>query len=105
MAINRWARRTLGENYRPVVTVLDEHTVVERGPYRFVRHPMYSGSALICIGNGTALATWPCFVAWTLPALALTRRIAVEERVLRNGLGERYTSYEASRARLVPGLW
>jgi protein-S-isoprenylcysteine O-methyltransferase Ste14 len=88
-----------------LVTIVEHHEVIDGGPYGVVRHPMYLGSMMICAGVGAALATWPSRIAWTLPPLALLRRISVEERVLRAALGERYKSYAAARARLIPGLW
>ena len=105
IAVNRWARRTLGVFYRPVVTILDDHQIVSGGPYRFVRHPMYLGGTLICAGNAVVLATMPTAAAWVLPPLALVRRIVVEEAALGSALGDRYEAYAAGRSRLVPGLW
>ena len=105
IALNRWGRRTLGAAYRPVVTVLDDHEVVARGPYRVVRHPMYAGTAVLCAGVGTTVAAWPGSVAWALPPLALLQRIRVEEEVLSRALGARYEAYAGGRARLIPGLW
>jgi protein-S-isoprenylcysteine O-methyltransferase Ste14 len=103
------ARRALGARYRPVVTVLADHDVVDAGPYRVVRHPMYLGSTLLCLGLTTTLGAGtragPAALAWLLPPLALLRRIAVEERVLAEALGDRYATYAHGRARLVPGVW
>jgi protein-S-isoprenylcysteine O-methyltransferase Ste14 len=105
MALNRWGRRTLGPAYRPVVTVLDDHEVVVRGPYRIVRHPMYAGTTVLCLGLGATVGSWPASLAWVLPPLALLRRIRVEEEVLSRSLGARYEAYAGGRARLVPGVW
>lgn len=105
LALNRWGRRALAATYRPVVTVVAGHEVVAHGPYRVVRHPMYAGSTLLCAGVGVALGTVPTAAACALPPLALLRRIAVEEAVLAEALGERYDAYARSRARLVPGVW
>ena len=105
LALNRWGRRALAATYRPVVTVVAGHEVVAGGPYRLVRHPMYAGSTVLCAGVGIALGTVPTAAAWTLPPLALLRRITVEEAVLAEALGDRYDAYARSRARLVPGVW
>lgn len=105
IALNRWGRGALAGAYRPVVTVVADHEVVERGPYRLVRHPMYAGSTLVCLGIGVALGTAPVVAAWALPPLALLRRIVVEEAVLAEALGERWDAFAAPRARLVPGVW
>jgi protein-S-isoprenylcysteine O-methyltransferase Ste14 len=105
VAVNRAARRTLGAGYRPVVTVVAGQDVVTTGPYRLVRHPMYVGSALMCLGAGAVLGTVPTALAWALVPVALVRRIVVEERVLAEALGARYEDYARGRARLVPGIW
>jgi len=105
IALNRWARWTLAANYRSLLTVVADHEVVDRGPYRLVRHPMYLGSTLICAGVATILRTWPTAIAWMLPPLGLLHRIEIEEGMLAEELGGRYPRYAAERARLIPGLW
>lgn len=103
-ALNRRAKRTLGANYRPRLTVVPGQRVVTDGPYRFVRHPMYSGSTSICLGIALALGT-PASLAWALPVGALVHRVGVEESLLRDALGSDYAAYEAGRRRLIPGVW
>ena len=103
-AINRLARRELGSNYRAQLTIVDGHEVIESGPYRVVRHPMYSGATLICIGCGLAVDA-PASLAWALPTAALVHRVHVEEQMLRSTLGARYEDFAAGRSRLVPGVW
>ena len=105
IAVNRWARWTLGGQYRPRVTIVERHEVETGGPYAFVRHPMYLGSTLICAGLAVTVATPVAAAAWLVPLTGVARRIAVEERVLREALGERYEAFAAARARLVPGVW
>lgn len=81
------------------------HRVVTTGPYRFVRHPGYSGFAVACVCSGAALGSW-----WSnLPTLGLVlvtlRRTATEDRFLRERL-KGYSAYaEIVRYRLVPGMW
>jgi protein-S-isoprenylcysteine O-methyltransferase Ste14 len=103
-AVNRSARRALGGNYRARLTIVDGHEVVESGPYRIVRHPMYAGATLICFGCGLAVEE-PASATWALPALALLHRVRVEEALLRSELGDRYDDFAQGRARLVPGVW
>lgn len=103
-AFNRVARRQLGSNYRSRVTVVPGHEVVKDGLYGRVRHPMYSGAALICTGAAIAVAS-PASALWVLPVLALVRRIEVEETMLRNVLGADYAHFARGRPRLVPKVW
>ncbi len=106
VAIRQWSHITLGQFHDGLVTVHERHEIVESGPYRFVRHPMYAGSALAFLGIGLALGTWPglviCFVG-TLPAMI--RRIGVEERALRAAIGAPYEQFCEGRARMLPGVW
>ena len=102
--LNRWARQTLGQNYRSRLTIVHHHVVVDRGPYGFVRHPMYLGASLFCLGAGVALDS-PSSATWSLPVLALVHRIRVEEDLLADALGDAYVAYVAGTKRLVPGVW
>jgi len=105
-ALRAWAVLTLGRFFSVVVVVLDDHRVVDRGPYRFVRHPSYTGLMLLLTGLGIALGNWLSVVACTLvPLAALLYRIEVEERALVDELGDAYRVYAHGRRRLVPGVW
>ena len=82
------------------------HRVVSDGPYRYVRHPSYSGIALVLIG--IALATGDVLsviVVAVLGSIGLTVRIRAEERQLTDALGAQYERFAAQRKRLVPGVW
>jgi protein-S-isoprenylcysteine O-methyltransferase Ste14 len=106
VAVRQWSHVSLGRFHQGVVTIHDEHQVVEDGPYRWVRHPMYAGSAVAFLGVGLSLGTYPGLVltfVGTLPSML--RRIRVEERALESALGERYTTFARDRRRLVPGIW
>ena len=101
-----WAVHALGAQFRRVVAVSPDQPVVTTGPYRWVRHPSYTGALLIFGGFGLALANaWSVLVLVVLPTLAYLRRIRVEEAELEAVLGERYTAYAAGRARLIPSVW
>ena len=98
------ARRALGASWSGVVTVRAAQTVVERGPYAVVRHPIYASLLLLAAGSflahpsvGTACLTLGFGVGLGL-------KIVVEERVLRRVLGAAYTSYAARVPALVPQL-
>lgn len=104
-AFNRWARAELGNNYRSQLTIVHDHKVIDSGPYRLVRHPMYTGATVICVGCALAVDAWPASLAWALPAASLVHRVRIEERLLRSALGDRYEHFADSRARLAPGIW
>ena len=106
VAIRQWSHVSLGRFHQGVVTIHDEHQVVEDGPYRWVRHPMYAGSAVAFLGVGLSLGTYPGLLFTFLGTLpAMLRRIRVEERTLESALGQRYTTFARDRRRLIPGIW
>jgi protein-S-isoprenylcysteine O-methyltransferase Ste14 len=106
LAIRVWAIATLGRAFRTTVEVDSGQAVVSSGPYRWVRHPSYTGLLMILTGCGLAAGNWLALaVCALLPLPALLRRISVEEAELTGVLGERYRAYQAQTKRLIPGLW
>jgi protein-S-isoprenylcysteine O-methyltransferase Ste14 len=106
LAVRVWAIRTLGAAFRTTVEVDQGQPVVTEGPYRWVRHPSYTGLLLITVGFGIAFASWLFLVLCAvLPSLAQLRRIKVEESELVRVLGEPYRAYSARTKRLIPGIW
>jgi protein-S-isoprenylcysteine O-methyltransferase len=102
----RWATLTLGAFFRTQVTLLDGQRLVTRGPYRFLRHPAYTGGILVYAGIGLAIGNWLSAVAMPLSLIfAYNRRIRVEEAALRERFG---AEFEANRARtwaIIPFIW
>jgi protein-S-isoprenylcysteine O-methyltransferase Ste14 len=91
----------------PVVKIQRErgHAVATGGPYRYVRHPMYSGSLFFFIGTALLLGSWWGLAFVPVLALLLAIRIPLEERALRAGLAG-YDDYAARvRYRLIPLVW
>jgi protein-S-isoprenylcysteine O-methyltransferase Ste14 len=106
VALRQWAVWTLGRFFTVVVRVSDGQTVVEGGPYRWVRHPSYTGLLLTLLGLGFALGNWLSALALVVvPMVGVVVRIRIEERALLDGLGEPYRTYAEGRRRLVPGVW
>jgi protein-S-isoprenylcysteine O-methyltransferase Ste14 len=81
------------------------HVVVDRGPYRYVRHPGYAGALAFTLASPVALGSWRALIPAALTAAVLVLRTALEDRTLRAELTG-YREY-AGRVpgRLVPGLW
>jgi protein-S-isoprenylcysteine O-methyltransferase Ste14 len=101
-----WAVLSLGRLFTVVVRVADEHVVVDHGPYRYVRHPAYTGLLLTLGGLGVALGSWLSVAALVIfPTAGLVVRIRVEEAALVAALGAPYREYAEHRRRLVPGIW
>jgi protein-S-isoprenylcysteine O-methyltransferase Ste14 len=95
--------RMLGHSFTGVVTVRPEQEVVDRGAYRWIRHPSYSAAFLIFGGIGLALANWISFlIPLVTCAIVYGYRVRVEERALISTLGEPYRSYMRRTRRFVP---
>jgi protein-S-isoprenylcysteine O-methyltransferase Ste14 len=106
IAIRQWSVSTLGRFFTIDVRVQSGQTVVDRGPYRWVQHPSYTGLIATFLGLGLALGNWAALALLAVaPTAGLVYRIRVEEDALLDGLGEPYRRFAASRARLVPGVW
>jgi protein-S-isoprenylcysteine O-methyltransferase Ste14 len=106
IAIRQWAVFTLGRFFTVDVRLHPDQVVVSHGPYRWVRHPSYTGMLVFFIGLGLALTNWASLAAlFLLPALGLVIRIHSEERALFTGLGQSYRDFALTRRRLFPGVW
>ena len=99
-----WARVTLGRNWSSVPQVKEQHEPVVKGPYRIVRHPIYTG--LILAVAGTALAQnrgiWLFMVVLILASYWL--KIRVEERLMMETFPEEYPEYRRRVKALIPGI-
>ena len=101
-----WSFVSLGQYFTLVVMTSADQPVVDRGPYRVVRHPSYTGLFLAFAGVGLMLGNWVSTVgAVGLVLIALIYRLRLEERALSAALGDRYREFAASRARLIPFVW
>ena len=101
-----WSILTLGTFFRRDVMVETGQAVIRKGPYRWLRHPGYTGTLVNTFGLALAFGSWVgAALAVTIATLGHLPRIRVEEAELRDGLGEAYAGYASTTARLVPGLW
>jgi protein-S-isoprenylcysteine O-methyltransferase Ste14 len=106
IALRAWSISTLGRFFQYRIEVQSEHYVVTGGPYRYVRHPSYSGVALVVIGIALAAGdVLGLVVTLILASVGLAVRIPAEERQLTEALGAQYEQFAAHRKRLVPGLF
>jgi protein-S-isoprenylcysteine O-methyltransferase Ste14 len=98
------ARACLGRNWSGTVTLKKDHELVTRGPYRWVRHPIYTGLLLAFMGSGFARGDLGGVVAVVLVLAALWRKLRMEERWMCEQFGEAYLAYRRRVAALVPFL-
>ena len=102
--LRRHCFRMLGDSFTFAVRVAAGQTVVDRGAYRYVRHPSYTAGLLLFIGIGLALGNWISLAAGVLPVFGYVYRIRIEEQALVDGLGAAYATYMKRTRRLIPFL-
>ena len=101
-----WARAHIRGLYSGHVEVQADHRLVQSGPYRFVRHPGYTGFVLMALGVAVGYASWIGLAAvpiLLLPALAY--RMRIEENLLIEQFGDAYRDYVRKTKALIPGIW
>jgi protein-S-isoprenylcysteine O-methyltransferase len=96
----------LGRFFTGNVAIAPDHRLIEEGPYRFVRHPSYTGSLLAFLGLGICYCNWASLAALMFPTLAVfLRRMQVEEAALVAAFGDRYRDYIRRTKRLIPAIY
>jgi protein-S-isoprenylcysteine O-methyltransferase Ste14 len=104
LAFRWYSIRVLGKSFTYVVHTRPDQQVVEKGPYRWIRHPSYTGALLTIIGVLLALTNPLSFLGLILPLAGYAYRIRIEESALVRDLGEPYVDYMRRTKRLVPFL-
>lgn len=105
VALRFYAVLVLGRFFTVMVMVGSDQRVVDTGPYRFIRHPSYTGMLLAITGILLSWGNWAALLG-LLPILAgLAFRIRVEERALTEQLGDAYRAYAQRTRRLVPFIY
>jgi protein-S-isoprenylcysteine O-methyltransferase Ste14 len=97
-----WARFTIADNWSGEVELKREHELVVDGPYRWVRHPIYTGLLLMFIGTALAVGEWRGVLAVMLAGTAFWRKLGLEETLMRRQFGGAYDRYAKRVPALVP---
>jgi protein-S-isoprenylcysteine O-methyltransferase len=106
IALRWYSAAVLGRYFTFDVAIHSGQTLIEAGPYRYIRHPSYSGALLTLLGFGLALGNWAGLMAALLClGFAYAYRIPIEEAALAAALGENYKLYVRRTWRLVPFLF
>ena len=97
-----WARATLGRNWSGVVTLKEGHELVERGPYRFVRHPIYTGILTMFFATALALGHLGGFAATLIVFASFWIKLRDEEKLMLQQFPEQYETYLRRVKRIIP---
>jgi Putative protein-S-isoprenylcysteine methyltransferase len=97
---------TLGKSFTISVQVDLKQKIIQTGPYRYIRHPAYSGSILSLIGIALALRSIiGTIVTITIIAVIYGYRIRIEEKILENNFKTQYKEYKKNTKRIIPFIW
>lgn len=106
VGIRWWAILTLGRFFSVDVALQEHHQIVQNGPYRWARHPAYTGLLVIFLGVGIASYSWLSLVLVVAPITSFfLYRISIEEDALSDELGEEYLEYRKKTKRLIPHVY
>jgi len=105
LALAIWARRILGRHWSGRITIKVDHELIRTGPYKLVRHPIYTG--ILAMYTGTAIVSGSCLalLALAMALVAYARKIRLEEANLRTAFGPAYESYCRESNALIPGVY
>jgi len=100
-----WARHTLGTNWSGRISLKSGHELVRSGPYRWVRHPVYTGALLGLLGSALASGKVSAFIGVLLAVCALVYKLRIEERWMLAQFGARYREYQRASWALLPFVY
>jgi protein-S-isoprenylcysteine O-methyltransferase Ste14 len=103
--LRQWSIALLGGFFSALVSVQEGQTIIRKGPYRYVRHPSYTGGIMIMTGIGVALLSWGAVLVLLLASCGVYGyRIHIEEKALVAKFGDEYRAYMNETKMLIPFL-
>jgi protein-S-isoprenylcysteine O-methyltransferase Ste14 len=103
--LRRICFQVLGKYFTGTVIVSKDQPIIEKGPYRWVRHPSYTAGFLLNIGIGIALGSWlSVIILFVVTGFICARRVQVEEKAFLETIGEPYRAYMSHTKRFIPFL-
>jgi protein-S-isoprenylcysteine O-methyltransferase Ste14 len=105
LVITVWARVVLGRNWSGSITYKENHELVEQGPYRFVRHPIYTGLLLMLLGLAMVRGTADALVGVAIFIVVHIWKLRREEALMTRHFPNSYPAYFARTKALIPFLY
>jgi len=102
LAFAIWARATLGRNWSGTIQFKEDHTLVDRGPYAIVRHPIYTAILIMFVGTALAYGTLGALLAVPLAVVSFVIKARQEEELMEKHFPEEYAAYRARTRMIVP---
>ena len=104
MGVALWAVYTLGTNITPTHYTREDHGLIASGPFRWIRHPLYSGGSIAWLGIILVTGVWVTGLALVFVGFILVSRVQLEEANLTESFGDAYREYSARTGRYFPRL-
>ena len=104
LAVAIWSRRTLAGNWSASVTFKQGHELVQTGPYRFVRHPIYTGILLMILGSASAVGQLQSWLGFVIVFVGFWIKLKQEESLMLLHFPNEYPAYRTRVKALVPFL-
>ena len=105
LVILAWVPRVLGRFLVPQAAVFPDHVLVTAGPFRFLRHPSFSGALALWLGTALGTLNWLLLALWFLLVVGKTIQARTEEELLRTKFGSAYEAYTRQTGRFIPKIW
>ena len=103
IVLRQWSIAVLGKFFSMLVSVQKGQSIIREGPYRFIRHPSYTGALLTLTGIGLAIQSWGALlVLLVIFCIVYGYRIHIEEKALIQHTGEEYTAYMQTTKMVIP---
>lgn len=102
LAVAIWARKTLGADWSQDVELKQGHRLVDSGPYRLMRHPIYTGHLLMGLGTAIASGLLVAFVGFASLGVGFWIKLNQEEQLLLRGFADEYPAYRERVKALIP---
>jgi protein-S-isoprenylcysteine O-methyltransferase Ste14 len=99
-----WARAVLGRNWSGTVTLKENHELIVRGPYRLVRHPIYTGLLAMLIATAMQQAHIAGLIGVVLVFISFWIKLSAEEDLMLKQFPEQYPAYRDRVKRIIPFL-
>ena len=105
VALAVWSRRHLGRYWSGRIEIKQEHELIRTGPYRLLRHPIYTAMLAMYLGTAVIDGHFHALVGIAVVVFAYWRKIRMEEEKLREAFGARYDDYRSGTWGAIPGLF
>jgi len=100
-----YSRLILGRNWSASVQLKHDHELIQSGPYRFVRHPIYSGFLLLFLGSAVMIGEWRGLLSIAIVFISFWRKLRLEEAWLGQHFGPAYQQYRQRTKALIPAIF